>query len=168
MKGTWDTGHEQNFLDHAHLLGWDSGLVQDLVGHYTRVAQGTLGEITPALIEDFHHTFAARLLQEERDRLVQWNVDRSPRWPAVRSGPPPPLVPFRGNRVVVIDNDVETAQKMLKKLAGPDLMTVQRRHVYYMKPGAMRVMKSRLARKKLAKSRRRAVAADLRAEAQGR
>jgi len=115
MKGTWDTGHEQNFLDHAHLLGWDSGLVQDLVGHYTRVAQGTLGEITPALIGDFHHTFAARLPQEERDRLVQWNVDRSPRWPA---GPPPPLVPFRG--------------------------------------------------KKLAKSRRRAVAADLRAETQGR
>ena len=85
----------------------------------------------------------------------------------MRRAGPPPLVPLRGNTVAVINGDIEQALKMVKKLAGPDLQTLAHHHTYYSRPGVMRIMKTRLARKKLAKSRKRQILAERRAELAG-
>lgn len=71
-KEAWSPGDESTFLDLAHEQGFESALVRDLVGDYARAVQGTMGEVTDEMIEEFHAKYDQRLTRDQRDLLVQW------------------------------------------------------------------------------------------------
>jgi hypothetical protein len=76
-RENWNPEDERVFLDTAHAQGWAPDLVQSLVSDYANATQGSMGEISPEMIETFHAKYKGRLTQATRDGLVKWISERA-------------------------------------------------------------------------------------------